>query len=189
MKWPAGVVFVSATPSQGSCAHSLGVVTCDLGSLAAGGAAFARVVVQPLVGGTLCNAAELGAVGRYDPNPADNSAAACTEVFGGRVSGLVWQDLDGDGVPDAGEPGLPNADLELRRVSDNALIATATGLGVAIVASLAYYFMQGRADKRIHELEILTNQAIALVASDGPVIKETPARRAKSAGETAKSKA
>jgi len=70
-----------------------------------------------------------------------------------------------------------------------ALIATATGLGVAIMASLAYYFMQGRVDKRIHELEMLTNQAIALVASDGPVIKETPARRTKAAGETAKSKA
>jgi len=69
-----------------------------------------------------------------------------------------------------------------------ALIATASGLGVAIVASIAYYFMQGRADKRIHELELLTNQAIALVASDGPVIKETPKRSRAASAETAKSK-
>lgn len=69
-----------------------------------------------------------------------------------------------------------------------ALIATASGLGVAIVASIVYYFMQGRADKRIHELELLTNQAISLVASDGPVIKEAPKRSRASSGEAAKSK-
>ena len=67
-----------------------------------------------------------------------------------------------------------------------ALIATASGLGVAIIASVIYYFMQGRADKRIHELELLTNQAIALVASDGPVIKEAPKKSRASSAEKAK---
>lgn len=67
-----------------------------------------------------------------------------------------------------------------------ALIATASGLGVAIIASVIYYFMQGRADKRIHELELLTNQAIALVASDGPVIKEAPKKSRAASAEKAK---
>src|SRR5262249_23490423 len=33
---PAGSVFVSATPSQGSCGVTNGVVTCDFGTLAEG---------------------------------------------------------------------------------------------------------------------------------------------------------
>lgn len=48
-----------------------------------------------------------------------------------------------------------------------ALVATASGLGVAIVASVFYYFLQGQFDKRVQEIDVLTNQAIALVAGDG----------------------
>jgi biopolymer transport protein ExbB len=48
-----------------------------------------------------------------------------------------------------------------------ALIATASGLGVAIVASAAYYYLLGRMDRLIQEMDVLTNQAIALVSSDG----------------------
>lgn len=46
-----------------------------------------------------------------------------------------------------------------------ALIATASGLGVAIMASVSYYFLQGRVDQRIQDLEVLTNQAVALVTN------------------------
>ena len=48
-----------------------------------------------------------------------------------------------------------------------ALVATASGLGVAIAASAAYYYLLGRVDSLIQEMDILTNQAVALVASDG----------------------
>ena len=48
-----------------------------------------------------------------------------------------------------------------------ALIATASGLAVAIVASAAYYYLLGRMDRLIQEMDVLTNQAIALVSSDG----------------------
>lgn len=48
-----------------------------------------------------------------------------------------------------------------------ALIATASGLGVAIAASAAYYYLLGRVDTLIQEMDVLTNQAVALVASDG----------------------
>jgi biopolymer transport protein ExbB len=48
-----------------------------------------------------------------------------------------------------------------------ALIATASGLGVAIIASAAYYYLLGRMDRLIQELDVLTNQAIALASSDG----------------------
>lgn len=53
-----------------------------------------------------------------------------------------------------------------------ALMATAGGLGVAIFASACYYFMLGRVDRRVHELDLLTNQAVVLVASD--TVKEVP---------------
>ena len=48
-----------------------------------------------------------------------------------------------------------------------ALVATASGLGVAISASTAYYYLLGRVDSLIQEMDLLTNQAVALVASDG----------------------
>ncbi|MBC7821794.1 MAG: MotA/TolQ/ExbB proton channel family protein [Planctomycetaceae bacterium] len=47
-----------------------------------------------------------------------------------------------------------------------ALIATASGLAVAIVASAAYYYLLGRMDRLIQEMDVLTNQAVALVSSD-----------------------
>jgi biopolymer transport protein ExbB len=48
-----------------------------------------------------------------------------------------------------------------------ALVATASGLGVAIIASAAYYYLLGRVDFLIQEMDLLTNQAVTLVASDG----------------------
>lgn len=44
----------------------------------------------------------------------------------GRVGNFVWEDIDGDGTQDAGEPGIAGAQVELRRSSDNALIDAAT---------------------------------------------------------------
>lgn len=59
-----------------------------------------------------------------------------------------------------------------------ALIATASGLGVAILASGAYYYLLGRVDRLIQEMDVLTNQAVALVASDGrPAEAEKKPRR------------
>lgn len=58
-----------------------------------------------------------------------------------------------------------------------ALVATASGLGVAIVSSVMYYFLQGKVDQRIQDLDVLTNQAIALVASDGRIEFDRKRRR------------
>ena len=44
---PAGVSYVSATPSQGSCSQSSGVVTCTLGTLANGATATIDLKVVP----------------------------------------------------------------------------------------------------------------------------------------------
>lgn len=59
-----------------------------------------------------------------------------------------------------------------------ALIATASGLAVAIVASAAYYYLLGRVDRLIQEMDVLTNQAVMLVSSDGrPADTEKKPRR------------
>jgi uncharacterized repeat protein (TIGR01451 family) len=54
---PAGVRFVEATPSQGSCAEADGTVTCSLGDLAPGDSAMVTIRVTPTVPGTLTNTA------------------------------------------------------------------------------------------------------------------------------------
>ena len=59
-----------------------------------------------------------------------------------------------------------------------ALIATASGLAVAIIASAAYYYLLGRVDRLIQEMDVLTNQAVALASSDGrPIDTEKKPRR------------
>jgi uncharacterized repeat protein (TIGR01451 family) len=70
---PAGVEFVSATPSQGSCAvhgraelsvpynpangYDSDVVECDLGSIPSGGSATVDVIVTPEAAGEITNIA------------------------------------------------------------------------------------------------------------------------------------
>src|SRR5262249_5593511 len=44
---PAGMSFVSATPSQGSCVQAAGTVTCSLGGLVASSSATVALVVTP----------------------------------------------------------------------------------------------------------------------------------------------
>ena len=48
--------------------------------------------------------------------------APCAGVIGD----FVWYDSNANGLQDAGEPGIPNVGLELRRQSDNALIQVTT---------------------------------------------------------------
>ena len=75
---PAGLTFVSATPSQGSCSGTT-TVSCNLGGLASGASATITIVVQPDNAGTLTNTASVAA-DQPDPAPADNSATADTTV-------------------------------------------------------------------------------------------------------------
>jgi uncharacterized repeat protein (TIGR01451 family) len=76
---PASVTFVSATPSQGTCASAGGTVTCALGNLPATAIASVTIVVTPLAGGSISNTAQVSAV-EADPDPADNTAAQSTAV-------------------------------------------------------------------------------------------------------------
>jgi uncharacterized repeat protein (TIGR01451 family) len=78
---PAGVTFVSATPSQGSCTHSGGTVTCPLGTLANGAMASVTITVTPTATGILTNTASVTSA-TPDPQADNNSASASTGVDG-----------------------------------------------------------------------------------------------------------
>jgi uncharacterized repeat protein (TIGR01451 family) len=76
---PSSVTFVSATPSQGSCSESGGVVTCNLGTMGNGATATVDIVVQPTVAGTVTNTASVTS-STEDPNEANNADSENTSV-------------------------------------------------------------------------------------------------------------
>ena len=48
-----------------------------------------------------------------------------------------------------------------------ALVATASGLAIAIVAASSYYFLLGRVDRLIQQMDVLANQFVSHVAAAG----------------------
>jgi uncharacterized repeat protein (TIGR01451 family) len=76
---PDGVTFVSATPDQGSCSQSGGVVTCELGDLANGADTEVTIVVNAPTAGTLTNSASASS-DTADPNSGNDSDTETTEV-------------------------------------------------------------------------------------------------------------
>lgn len=82
---PDGVTFKQAGASQGSCAESGGVVTCDLGTLEAGAGAVVTIdVAAPPRPGSITNTASV--TGHLvDPDSSDNSDSATTRVTGPRA--------------------------------------------------------------------------------------------------------
>ena len=78
---PTGASYVSAAPSQGSCAFAAGVLTCELGALASGAGAGITVAANVTAGpGSLQNTATVSAQ-EPDPEPANNAAAAGTSIL------------------------------------------------------------------------------------------------------------
>ena len=76
---PPSVTFESATPTQGTCLHAAGTVTCDLGDLAEDATASVAIRVTPNVAGTIVNQASVEGA-QQDANPADNSDTEETTV-------------------------------------------------------------------------------------------------------------
>jgi uncharacterized repeat protein (TIGR01451 family) len=76
---PPDVTFVSATPSQGSCNESGGVVICDLGTLESGGTATVSIVIIPRLAGLITNTASVSA-SLSDPIPGNNADAEDTSI-------------------------------------------------------------------------------------------------------------
>jgi uncharacterized repeat protein (TIGR01451 family) len=82
---PAGVSFSSATPSQGSCGRTGGIVTCSLGSLTSTTSATVNIRVRaPTSAGTITNTARVTAQ-QSDPTTSNNIASTSTEVVRFRI--------------------------------------------------------------------------------------------------------
>ena len=75
---PAGVSFVSASATQGTCSGTT-TVTCNFGGLAQGSSATASIIALPQAIGQLSNTAS-AAASETDPDTSDNSATIVTPV-------------------------------------------------------------------------------------------------------------
>jgi len=75
---PSNVLFVSATPSQGSC-NGTSTVTCSLGTLGNGATTTVTIVVTPTTAGAITNTASVTG-NETDPNTANNTDAEGTTV-------------------------------------------------------------------------------------------------------------
>jgi uncharacterized repeat protein (TIGR01451 family) len=76
---PSGNAFVSASSTQGTCTGSGGILTCDIGSMAAGASVTITLVTKPSQPGTVTNTVTV--VGnRPETNMSNNTATASVQV-------------------------------------------------------------------------------------------------------------
>jgi uncharacterized repeat protein (TIGR01451 family) len=107
---PAGAKFLSATPNGGTCVAGP-PVKCDFGAVASGGSASATVVVEATQAGSLSNTASVAGPavpagsGAGDPNPANDSATATTDVTATGTGGSPGGGSPSGGSPGSGTPG------------------------------------------------------------------------------------
>jgi uncharacterized repeat protein (TIGR01451 family) len=78
---PAGLTFVSATPDQGTCLFSAGLVMCDLGTIVAGDSVQILIVSTASVEGTQTNNVAATFLGS-DPDDTNNTAMVTFVVTG-----------------------------------------------------------------------------------------------------------
>jgi uncharacterized repeat protein (TIGR01451 family) len=135
---PSGVTFVSSTPSQGSCSDLGGLVECDLGTVSSGGSASVTLVVTPNEASVIVNQATVYNR-RRDPDTTNNRQSESTTVRLVSIGDIVWDDQDGDGVQDAGEPGLEGVTVSLYDGTGAPVSATFTdALGEYLLTGIAY---------------------------------------------------
>ncbi|MGE5276881.1 MAG: IPT/TIG domain-containing protein [Acidobacteriota bacterium] len=84
---PAGLLFVSAAPSQGGCGFAVKTVTCTLGDLGSGDSAQITIATQAVLPGLACSTATVSG-DQIDPDETNDGSAACITVIAGMVSGI-----------------------------------------------------------------------------------------------------
>lgn len=76
---PDELIFISATPSQGTCSLSGDTITCDIGNLGSGNGASVEIVIRPRAVGTITNIASVIS-NEIDPDNANNTDTEDTTV-------------------------------------------------------------------------------------------------------------
>ncbi|MBK7300481.1 MAG: DUF11 domain-containing protein [Moraxellaceae bacterium] len=132
---PSGVAYQSAVTSQGTCSHSAGVVTCNLGTVPYLQTAQVTLIATATVGGIQSNSATVTS-STPDPNPSDNTDTADVTVLDGIVRGRVFADngvgsgAPNDGLQNGGEVGIANVLVRLTDCASTQYAVTQTdGLG------------------------------------------------------------
>ncbi len=87
---PAGITFVSATTTQGSC-NGTSTVNCNLGTLSVGGSAIVTIVIRPSAAGQLTNSAAVGA-SESDFDSSNNSSTITTVIQPAAASPTMLDD-------------------------------------------------------------------------------------------------
>jgi hypothetical protein len=118
---PAGLTFVSASASQGDCAHAGGVVTCNLGTLDFLERATATITVAPVVAGSITNTAVASAFGP-ETDPSDNSVSVPTAVLASADLAVL--------VADAPDPVQVGGSLTYSITVTNRGLSTANGVNL-----------------------------------------------------------
>jgi len=77
---PAGISYLSANPSQGSCSVTPSLITCNLGTIAPGQTVTIAITGRATSVGTHTNTATVTGSGGRETNPADNVDSAVTVV-------------------------------------------------------------------------------------------------------------
>lgn len=125
---PASVLFVSATPSQGSCSLSGSTVNCTLGNIANAANATISIVVKPQSSGTITSNVSVTAA-QVDPAPGNNSASEQTTVLSGTDLALAYFSPPPTTMGTGG-----NAEAQLQYRVQNLGPLPATGVQVVITA-------------------------------------------------------
>ena len=105
---PTGLSYVAATGSGWVCSALGQVVSCTRSTPLASGATSNLVITVDVAADAaaeLTNEATVSSASS-DPDASNNDASDVTAVENAGISGTVWNDTDGDGTRDAGEPAF-----------------------------------------------------------------------------------
>ena len=121
---PAGLALRTATATQGTYDGTSGVWT--VGALPNGDTVTLTLTVDVTGSGVLTNTAAVAASDQFDDDPSDDSDDASVDVPApSSIGDTVFDDLDGDGVLDAGELGLSGVIVRLLGPGPDATLGTA----------------------------------------------------------------
>jgi len=105
---PAGTTFVSASASQGNCAHVGGTVTCALGSVAAGASPSIAITVQSLAVGAAVSEATVSTADQ-DVDSSNNTATLPLNIVAASTLRVTKTPDTNDGLCDAVDCSLREA--------------------------------------------------------------------------------
>jgi uncharacterized repeat protein (TIGR01451 family) len=129
----AGMTFVSATPSVGTCVTTANPITCTIGTMASGATATVTVVQTATTSGSYANTAVVADSGTPpDPNTGNNTFVAVATVQA-VACGSASQATAGNnltGILNTYYPGTANVAAGATKIP----VGTATGAGAAIAA-------------------------------------------------------